>query len=122
MKNIFPVFIENSALPVVLSRVSPINIWAISIGPFVWCKGTLNETDKIHETIHYQQQLELLFVGQWILYFIFWVIGLFRYRDGAVAYMMIPFEKEAYSNEENLEYLSQRKSYSWVKYVGREKA
>jgi|TARA_R110002060_G_scaffold3805_21_gene5963 hypothetical protein len=122
MKNIFPVFIENSALPVVLSRVSPINIWAINLGLFVFCREKLSKQTKNHETIHYKQTLELLFVGFWLLYFIFWVIGLFRYRDGAVAYMMIPFEKEAYSNEENLEYLSQRKSYSWVKYVGREKA
>lgn len=121
MKNIFPVFIENSALPVVLSRVSPINIWAINLGLLVFCRGELSEQTKNHETIHYRQTIELLFVGFWLLYFIFWVIGLCRYRDGAVAYTMIPFEQEAYSNEENLEYLSQRKLYSWVKYVGREK-
>jgi hypothetical protein len=121
MKNIFPVFIENSTLPVVLSKVSPINIWAINLGLFVFCRGELSEQTKNHETIHYKQTIELLFVGFWLLYFIFWVIGLCRYRDGKLAYMMSPFEQEAYSNEENLEYLSQRKLYSWVKYVRKEK-
>ena len=121
MKNIFPVFIENSALPVVLSRIAPINIWAINLGLFVFCRGELDEQTKNHETIHYRQTIELLFVGFWLLYFIFWVVGLCRYRNGALAYKMIPFEQEAYSKEKDLEYLSHRKRYSWVKYVGKEK-
>jgi hypothetical protein len=122
MKNFFPIFIENSTLPVILSRVSPINIWAINLGLFVFCREELNERTKNHETIHYKQTIELLFIGFWLLYFIFWVIGLCRYRDGAVAYKTIPFELEAYSNEENLSYLSHRKLYSWVKYVWKERS
>tara|TARA_R110000744_G_C19243193_1_gene549457 strand:- start:2 stop:361 length:360 start_codon:yes stop_codon:yes gene_type:complete len=112
-----PKFIENSRVPGWLSKVAPINIWAISLGPFVWCKGDLSEKDKIHETIHYQQQLELLIVGQWLLYFLFWFIGVVKYRNGAISYLNNPFEIEAYTNETDDTYLITRKRYAWIKYV-----
>ena len=38
-----------------------------------------------------------------------------RYRDGKIAYYMIPFEKEAYDNDENLEYLENRERWVWWK-------
>jgi len=109
-----PKFFENSRLPGILSKVAPINIWAISFGTFVWCKGTLSKTDKRHETIHYQQQLELLFVFQWVLYFVFYLVGLAKYRNGLLAYLNNPFEVEAYDNEKNEDYLLVRKRYSWL--------
>jgi hypothetical protein len=112
-----PKYIENSRVPAILSYVAPIDIWAISFGPFVWCRGTLSKTMKTHETIHYQQQLELLFVGQWLLYLLFWIIELIKFRDGAVAYMNNPFELEAYANDDNENYLAVRKRYAWAGYV-----
>ena len=36
-KNLKPIMIENSKVPVFLSHFAPIDIWAISFGPFVWC-------------------------------------------------------------------------------------
>ena len=113
----FPIFYENSRIPVWLSYLAPINIWAISFGFWVWCRGELSEITKRHETIHYKQQLELLFVFQWILYGVFWLYGLAKYRDGKLAYYQIPFEQEAYDNEEDVEYLVNRKPYSWVDYI-----
>ena len=117
MKNWKPIFIENSKVPGWLSHVAPIDIWAINLGPFVWCRGTMNERTKVHEVIHYQQQLELLFVGQWLLYFLFWLWNMVVYRNGAIAYMNNPFELEAYANDNKDDYLLTRKRYSWVKYV-----
>ena len=119
MKNFFPIFVENSSLPIILSKLSPIDIWAISLGLFVFCRGELSESTKNHETIHFRQWAELLFVGFLILYPLFWIAGLFKYRNGAHAYRMIPFEQEAYENDQNLDYLNNRKLYSWVKYVRR---
>jgi hypothetical protein len=113
-----PIFIENSKIPAWLSKLAPINIWAISFGFWVWCRGELSDTTKRHETIHYQQQLELLFVGQWILYGLFHLIGLVRYRDGAKAYRENPFEREAYANEDHPYYLLNRKRYCWWKMRG----
>ena len=116
MKNWKPKFINNSKIPVWLSKLAPINIWAISFGFWVWCRGEISETTKRHETIHFQQQLELLFVFQWILYGLFWVVGFIKYRDGKKAYYQNLFEQEAYDNEGDVNYLSNRKRYSWWSY------
>jgi len=112
-----PIFIENSKMPVWLSYFAPINIWAISFGLWVWCRGKLSEETKRHETIHYQQQIELLFVGQWILYVLFWIIGLLRFRDGKKAYYRNPFEIEAYTHDKDENYLAKRSRFSWIKYI-----
>jgi hypothetical protein len=115
MKHWKPIFIENSKVPVWLSKIAPIDIWAISFGFWVWCRGELSEPIKQHETIHYQQQLELLFVGQWILYGLFYLIGLVRYKDGEQAYRENLFEREAYAYDHHPDYLLNRKRYCWWK-------
>jgi len=115
MKSWEPKFIENSNVPIVLSKIAPINIGAISIAFWVWSRGTVGKTTRRHETIHYQQQLELALVFQWILYGLFWLIGLCIYRNGEKAYYMNPFEREAYENERKYTYLEKRKRYSWLK-------
>ena len=117
LKNRKPYFIENSRVPVILSKVAPIEIWAISFGFWVWCRGELSERTRRHETIHYQQQLELLLVGQWLLYGAFWLWGLVRYRDAEKAYRESPFEREAYRNDEDEKYLGGRPRFAWLKYV-----
>lgn len=70
-----------------------------------------------HEKIHFRQQLELLFVGQWILYSLFYLINLIRYRSHQKAYLLTSFEREAYENDADPEYLKNRKRYGWVKYL-----
>ena len=63
-----PLFFEHSKLPVWLSKFVPINIGALSFAFFVWGRANLDDRIKRHETIHYHQQIELLFVVQWIMY------------------------------------------------------
>jgi len=112
-----PKFIENSKIPVWLSKIAPIEIGAISVAFWVLGRGVMNKTTRRHETIHYQQQIELLFLGQWVLYGVFWLIGLIKYRNGKKAYRQNPFEQEAYDNQRKTTYLEKRKRYSWLKYV-----
>ena len=109
-----PWFFENSKVPVFLSYFTPITIGAITIGPFVFSRGEMSEETKNHETIHWQQYIECGIIGFIILYYLFYAINLVRYRDGELAYYMIPFEKEAYDNDNNLDYLETRKRYSWI--------
>lgn len=111
-----PLMFEDSKIPVWLSKIAPIDIWAISFANFVFCRGKLSVTTKRHETIHFQQQLELLFLGQWILYGGYWLIRYFKHGDGKLAYEENPFEREAYANQETIDYLDSRKRYSWIKY------
>ena len=119
MRNWKPKFYENSRVPVILSKVSPIEIGAISLCGFVFSRGEINETTKRHETIHFLQQCELLFIFFFLLYGIFWLIGLFTNKfDGASAYRSIPFEREAYANQKDLDYLPKtRKWFGWVGYI-----
>ena len=112
-----PIMFEESRLPVILSKFAPIEIGAITLFPFVFSRGKMSEETKRHETIHFQQQLELLFVGQWILYGAFWLIGLCVYRDGAKAYKENPFEREAYRNDDDSGYLATRRRYAWLFYL-----
>jgi len=44
-----------------------------------------------------------------------WFVRLFMKGN---AYRNISFEKEAYSNDDNLEYLKQRKIFNFIKYYG----
>ena len=130
LKECKPQIYSNSRVPGWLSKISPIEIYAISFGCWVWCRGNL-DLNKIagktrtaaaaetvrHETIHFQQQLELLFVFQWLLYGLFWLIGQVKYRDGSKAYYESPFEREAYQNDKDEDYLKNRKRYAWVRYI-----
>jgi hypothetical protein len=118
MKNWKPIFVENSKIPVWLSKLAPININAISFGFGVWSRGEMDERVRRHETIHFQQQLELLFIGQWALYLFYYLKGLIKYKAGPIAYRESPFEREAYRNEHDENYLKNRKRYSWLNYRG----
>ena len=71
-----------------------------------------------HETIHFQQQLELAFIGFYILYALSWLHGLIKYRNGATAYREVIFEREAYSNDYIEDYLENRQRYAWIKHWG----
>ena len=98
-----------------LSHFSPITINAITLGPFVLSRGKISEITRAHETIHWQQYIDLAILGFPILYFAYWIAGLIKYRDGNKAYYQIPFEQEAYKNEDNPYYFIARKRWAWRK-------
>ena len=70
-----------------------------------------------HERIHTQQQKELLYIPLYILYILEWIFRLIQYRNQQDAYMNISFEREAYKHGHDLDYLQQRKRYSWIKFI-----
>ena len=71
-----------------------------------------------HEYIHFEQGKELLFVGFWLLYGLNYLINLFRYKfDTRKSYKMIVFEREAYGKQSDLNYLSKRERYNWIKWL-----
>jgi len=114
MRNWKPIYIENSRFLAWLSYLAPIKIQGITLCVIVISRNEMSEVTKNHETIHFQQYLETLFLGFLILYFWDWFIGLVKYRDGQKAYLSIRAEQEAYKNQENLEYLStDRKRWRW---------
>jgi len=100
-----------------MSKLMSMKINANSFACFIFCRDD-NPSDRLirHETIHFQQQVELLFVFQWLLYGLFAVIGLIKYGNLKKSYYKNLFEQEAYDNEEDVNYLSNRKRYSWWNY------
>lgn len=109
--------------PVIIrSRLVPKGICINLFGTF-WA-GDTSWIDKYvvnHERIHTAQQREMLFVPFYIIYVIEWLVRCVQYRDRKKAYYNISFEREAYANGHNLNYLSSRKCYAWIKYLKRAK-
>ena len=69
-----------------------------------------------HERIHTAQQRELLYVFFYIIYFIEWLMRLTMRGN---AYRNISFEREAYANQRNMDYLKVRPWYAWRRYMSR---
>jgi len=66
-----------------------------------------------HEKIHWRQQLELLFIGHWFLYLVFYFYNLVRLGNHEKAYRKNPFEREAYCFDWDDNYLAKRPLYNW---------
>ena len=70
-----------------------------------------------HEKIHLRQQLELLIIPFYIWYLSEYYIRYLKYKNADLAYRNISFEKEAYENDQNLNYLKNRKLWRFIKYL-----
>lgn len=92
---------------------------AINLFGYVFVKeGTVLEAKTInHEQIHTEQGRELLWIFFYLWYGIEWIVRLIQYKNSKQAYYNISFEREAYANAENLNYLRGRKRYAFVKYI-----
>ena len=92
----------------------------MTVFPFVILKSKYyleNKTTINHEKIHIRQQLELLVLPFYILYFGNLFLNLLIYRNFQEAYRNIIFEREAYANEKNLDYLKSRSFWSFLKFI-----
>ena len=72
-----------------------------------------------HEFIHFRQQIELLILPFYIYYLLNYLINLIRFQNHFQAYRNILFEREAYENDSNLSYLSERRFAAWTSYMRR---
>ena len=69
-----------------------------------------------HERIHSAQQREMLFVFFYIVYLGEWIV---RLPMRGNAYRNISFEREAYDNQRDLDYLKHRRLFAWRHYMKR---
>ena len=69
-----------------------------------------------HERIHSAQQRELLFLFFYLAYVFEWLA---RLPMRGNAYRNISFEREAYANQRDLNYLKYRRHYAWRHYMKR---
>ena len=94
-----------------------INVYAITLYPFIIARDRLSITTYNHEKIHLVQQRELLIIGFYLLYVWYWLKAKAKGLTGSEAYYAIPFEKEAYENQGNFKYLNDRKRHAWKNYL-----
>jgi hypothetical protein len=103
----------------VFKYLIPKGFRGLTFYPFVFLADKddkLNEVFINHEKIHIRQQLELLIVPFYLWYFIEYLIRLLQFRNRKKAYYSISFEKEAYANEKDLEYLKSRSFWRFLRY------
>lgn len=96
------------------------NYVGLSFWPFIILKTPALKEDAIlinHERIHLRQQRELLILPFYLLYLLEGIVRFFMYFDAYKAYRNISFEREAYQNEANLNYLHGRSSFIFIKYL-----
>ena len=91
----------------------------ITLFPFVFLKDRSFKEDLVllnHERIHLKQQLELLVLPFYLIYCLEYLVRLFQYKSWSLAYRNISFEREAFTNEKDLDYLKSRSLWNFMKY------
>jgi hypothetical protein len=106
---------------IVTKYLIPKGYRGLTVFPFVFVKYGLDKENSVfinHERIHLRQQLELLIIPFFIWYFLEFFLRLIQYKNTDLAYRNISFEREAYANENNIDFLKQRSFWEFLKYIG----
>jgi hypothetical protein len=105
---------------IVTKYLIPKGFRGLAAFPFVFVKHRIDKENRIfvnHEKIHLRQQLELLVVPFFIWYFMEYLVRLVQYKNADLAYRNISFEREAYANELNLDYLKNRAFWRFLNHL-----
>lgn len=70
-----------------------------------------------HEAIHTEQMKEMFWIFFYLWYLAEWLIRVLFTKDffSKQAYYHISFEREALTNENDMDYIANRKHYAWLK-------
>ena len=105
-------------MKIIINNIIPIKGYvAIAIWPFIFARKELGKYVLNHEEIHGKQQKELLIVFFLLLYCVEYIIKLCITFNHEQAYESISFEQEANRYGHDLNYISTRRNYAWIKYV-----
>lgn len=105
---------------IIFNKWVPKGFAGITLFPFIIVahkKWLENPAFLNHEKIHLRQQLELLILPFFIWYVVEFLLRLVQYRNKRKAYRNISFEREAYANESNKNYLQKRRLFSFLQYL-----
>lgn len=105
---------------IVVKYLIPKGYRGLTVFPFVFVKYGVDKENAIfinHEKIHLRQQLELLILPFFVWYLLEYFVRLFQYKNTNLAYRNISFEREAYANESNFEYLKSRPILGFGNYL-----
>lgn len=105
---------------IVTKYLIPKGYRGLTIFPFVFLRNKTEVTNSVlinHEKIHIRQQLELLILPFFVWYGLEFLVRLIILRNRKEAYLAICFEKEAYQNENNTNYIKERDFYRFLRYL-----
>lgn len=105
---------------VVFKYFTPKRFIGFTLFPFVFLSQKEYKKDLVlvnHEKIHIRQQIEMLVLPFLLWYFFEFFIRWIVLKDKNRAYRNISFEREAYSNEKDLDYLKKRPFWAFKKYL-----
>jgi hypothetical protein len=106
-------------MPYILLIVPFLRVHGMALFPFILIRDkALKDNHHLinHEKIHIRQQLELLILPFYILYIGHYLFNLVKYRNHDTAYRNICFEREAYTQESDLNYLKVWHFWRFLKY------
>ena len=89
---------------------------AINLFGILFVRRPLNAKQLNHELIHTAQMKELGYLRFYFSYLWQWFLGLFKYGSSRKSYYHISYEREAYSNADNLDYLYVREPFNFLNY------
>ncbi|MBV7441180.1 hypothetical protein KRX57_07080 [Weeksellaceae bacterium TAE3-ERU29] len=105
---------------IIVTKLLGKDIMGMALFPFILVKEAYLKTNKRiinHEKIHLRQQIEMLIIPFYIWYGSEFLFRWLKTKNKDMAYRSISFEREAYANEYNLNYLKNRKFWSFLKYL-----
>lgn len=105
---------------IVFKYLTPKGFRGITFYPFVFLadkNDKLNSHFVNHERIHIRQQIEMMVLPFFIWYGIEFLFRWWQFKNRRAAYYNISFEREAYQNEKDLDYLKKRSFWTFLIYV-----
>lgn len=105
---------------IVFKYLTPKGFRGITLFPFVIFTHAEDKENTVvvnHERIHIRQQVEMLVLPFYVWYFVEFMIRLIICKSRSKAYRNISFEREAYENEKDLNYLEKRSFWMFLKYL-----
>ena len=105
---------------IVAKYLIPRGFSGITIFPFIFLKeerDVLNKSIIQHEKIHIKQQLELMILPFFIWYGMEYFFRILQYKNIHTAYRNISFEREAYANESQKDFLQKRRFWHFLNYL-----
>lgn len=104
----------------VIPFIFPSSFNALAIWPFIILRESELRQDDIllyHERIHLRQQVELLWIFFFLIYFAEFLAKIVIYRKLKLAYRNISFEREAYNYERASNYLKDKPLWNFINYI-----
>ncbi|WP_299452547.1 hypothetical protein [uncultured Microscilla sp.] len=92
----------------------------MALFPFILVRERRFEFDPVllnHERIHFRQQVEMLIIPFYLLYIVNYTVNYIKYGMHYEAYRQMYYEREAYANEKDMNYLKKRKFWAFLGYI-----